>query len=40
MKKKMTISINAIKPTFFTTTAQGNKKISSTSKIKKISANK
>jgi hypothetical protein len=40
MKKKMTISTNACQPTCLTTTAQGNKKMSSTSKIKKIRANR
>jgi len=40
MKKKITISTNAIHPTDLATTAQGKMKISSTSKIKKIRANK
>jgi hypothetical protein len=37
---KIIISIKAIIPTFLTTTAQGYKNTSSTSKIKKSSANK
>jgi hypothetical protein len=40
MKKKITISTKAGQPTDFATTAHGKIKISSTSKIKNINANK
>jgi hypothetical protein len=40
IKKKITISTKAIQPTDLATTAHGKMNINSTSKIKKIRANK